>query len=192
MDAVRAKALDRLIRHLDGATFLWMVAGGWAIDLELRRQLRERSDSDIVVFREELPELLRFFQDWEMTTLRDGRLVPEKLIDPGQLDPSVRTIKIESQKDTIQALVTDRRENFALYAKDNRVSIPMDQLEHCDPLGRVYVAPEWQLLHKAEAPKETDEQDLQYALERMNERSREWLKQAVAQAHPESSWLARL
>ncbi len=53
----------------------WFVAGGWAIDLFLSREIRNDQDIDIGIFREDQLELRRHLANWKWEKAVNGTLV---------------------------------------------------------------------------------------------------------------------
>jgi hypothetical protein len=58
--------------------------------------------------------------------------------------------------------------------------------------GVPVLQPEIALLYKRQRPRRRDTRDLAVALPRLDPRARAWLAAAIATAHPDSPWLARL
>ncbi len=53
----------------------WCIAGGWALDLHLRKQTREHSDIDVIITREEQLIAYEYLnRDWMLYRAEDGKL----------------------------------------------------------------------------------------------------------------------
>jgi hypothetical protein len=88
-------------------------------------------------------------------------------------------------------LLTRSRDGQWLFKRDARVSLPLDQLGRTID-GIPYLRPSVVLLHKAKALRDKDQQDFEGMLPRLANGERVWLEEALAIAHPDHPWRARL
>jgi hypothetical protein len=58
--------------------------------------------------------------------------------------------------------------------------------------GIPYLVPEIQLLYKAKGLRPKDEADFRQTLPALSLEQRDWLREALLQAHPQHPWLGRL
>jgi hypothetical protein len=88
-------------------------------------------------------------------------------------------------------LLTRSRDGQWLFKRDERVSLPLDQLGQTID-GIPYLRPSVVLLLKAKTLRDKDQQDFEGMLPRLANGERVWLDEALAIAHPDHPWRARL
>ena len=54
----------------------WYIAGGWAIDLFMRRETREHDDIDVAVLRNDQAKLRTHLAAWAFEKVVDGQRLP--------------------------------------------------------------------------------------------------------------------
>jgi len=59
-------SLADLMQVFASAPFTWGVAGGYAVEQFLGASIREHSDVDVVVYRDEQPQVQRWLADWQL------------------------------------------------------------------------------------------------------------------------------
>jgi hypothetical protein len=89
-------------------------------------------------------------------------------------------------------MIADTRDEEWLFRRMPTISRPMATIGDRTPEGIPYLAPEIQLLYKAKGLRPKDEADFQSALPALQQERRAWLRDALAQVHPEHPWLERL
>ncbi len=177
----------------------WWIAGGWAIDLFLGEQTREHEDIDVLFLRRDQREVRSLLQGWDVQEAH-----PELLPDswPFQewkqgmpLPPEVHDIWCRPEKTApwaIQLMVIDTQDNQWLFRRNSRIRGALSTMGRVTNDGIPYLAPEIQLLYKAKSPRSKDEADFARILPLLDQRSHQWLAQALAIAHPAHSWLQQL
>ncbi len=175
----------------------WWIAGGWAIDLFLGRQTRPHEDVDVQVLRENQQEIRRLFTGWDMQAAQP--FPPEWPFyewEPGQaLRPETHDIWCRPGTTApwaIQLMIADARGDQWLFRRNPEIARPIAAIGRTSSEGIPYLAPEIQLLYKAKGTRPKDEEDFSRVLPSLDQRSRQWLYLALAQAHPNHPWLEQL
>ncbi len=73
----------------------WYIAGGWAIDLFLRRETREHDDIDVAILRKDQAELRTHLAAWAFEKVVDGQRLP--WLDGERLDLPVHEVHATSE-----------------------------------------------------------------------------------------------
>jgi hypothetical protein len=176
---------------LDGAEFPWWIAGGWAAEAA-GAPARKHEDTDIAVLHDDLPAVrarLAGFQLWEAHAGSLRPLLPGDELRPEREGLWVRRNAVSPW--LCDLLLTPSRAGRWLFKRDRRLSLPLDQLGVTID-GIPYLRPAVVLLHKAKALREKDQQDFDGMLPRLTVGERVWLDEALALAHPDHAWRARL
>jgi hypothetical protein len=80
-----------------------------------------------------------------------------------------------------------------VFRRDHRITTPLARLTKSAADGTPYLAPEVQLLFKSGPHRrEKNEEDFEVALPKLDDESREWLRDAIAMGDAAQPWLARL
>ena len=180
-------------------TVPWWVAGGWALDLFIGTQTREHEDIDVQILRRDQQAVRAILHGWDVQgaippprdenwPFREWK--PDTLLDAEIHDVWCRPHKTDPW--AIQLMVADARDDQWLFRRDNRISRPLTAIGHQTDEGIPYLAPEIQLLYKAKNPRPKDEADFATTLPHLDQRSRQWLVQALAIVHPHHVWIKRL
>jgi hypothetical protein len=173
------------------APFRWWIAGGWAIELSTGVQ-RHHDDTDVVVLFDDLPKIRAWLAGYHLWEAHDGALRP---LLPGEELREAReqlwARRNASEPWLMDLLLSPFEDGRWIYKRDRRVSLPLDELGALS--DDVWcLRPEVVLLHKAKATRDKDEADFASALPLLEERERAWLDEALALAHPDHPWRARL
>jgi hypothetical protein len=183
--------VSRIGQALTARELGWAVAGGWAIDLFLRRVTRKHADVDIAVWRDEHEHLRDALPDWRFSIAESGQLRPWP---PGTLlAPPLHELHATTadEQSSVEFLLNDRRDGAWLYRRDPAIRLPLaDAILRDGPL--YFLAPEIVLLYKSKSPRATDEADFRNALPRLSNGSRTWLASALVRADAAHPWLAPL
>lgn len=185
----------------------WWIAGGWAIELWLGRELRPHSDVEIAIPRGDQIELRRYMTQFRFTqVVRDGAGEPgeqplgmEQVVEPpvhelharrysgGGSDPLALT--------RLEVLLNEVADGVWRYRRDERVTLPLAQFGLTSAAGVPILAPEVVLLYKAGSSaglRGIDEQDFAAALPHLHGQQRAWLRAALELAHPGHAWIGQL
>ena len=177
----------------------WWIAGGWALDLFLGEQTRDHEDIDVQFLRRNQQDIHTLLQEWDVQEARPS-LQPSswpfhewKLGMP--LSPEVHDIWSRPKKTdawAIQLMVTDTHGDEWLFRRNVQIHGSLSTIGYMTDDGIPYLAPEIQLLYKAKSLRLKDEADFANVLPRLDQRSRQWLAQALAIVHPHHPWLLLL
>jgi hypothetical protein len=180
--------------RLAGVSAPWYVAAGWSIDLFLRNNLRDHEDLEIAVPGERFAEIEAALPDLafyvvvgadELAPIDEAR---DRLADTHQtwgLDRRAHAWRIDVFREP-------SRDGRWVARRDDRISLPYDELVEHTADGVPYARPEVTLLFKAKAASDKDEVDLEACLPRLDAARRALLAGWLALAHPGHSWLERL
>ncbi|HTK16413.1 MAG TPA: amino acid transporter [Acidimicrobiia bacterium] len=180
---------------LTGTDALWWLSGGCALDVFLGRATRPHGDIDVSVRRSDWPTLRRHLSDrLDIVIARDSRLHPLPESN-GPLDDSVHNLWARVPDGDAWRLQINPEACVGthwVFRRDPRIRRPMtDVVWHRDD-GLPFVNPSVQLLWKARDPQPKDETDLANVEPHLVAAEREWLKNAITLAHPDSPWRERL
>jgi hypothetical protein len=177
----------------------WWIAGGWAIDLFLGRQTREHEDIDVQILRRDQQAVRALFGAWdiqaalspprdEVWPFRTWRL--DEVLDPDIHDIWCRPTP--TQPWALQLMLADTHDDSWLFRRMPAIRRPVDTIGCGAADGVPYLAPEIQLLYKAKGLRPKDEADFAQVLPALDQERRHWLRNALAEAHPDHPWLERL
>lgn len=176
---------------LDGAEFPWWIAGGWAAEAS-GAPARKHEDTDIAVLHDDLPAIRSWLSGFHLWEAHAGSLRP--LLPGDELRPEREGLWVRRNAESpwvCDLLLTRSRDGQWLFKRDERVSLPLDQLGRTID-GIPYLRPSVVLLLKAKALRDKDQQDFEGMLPRLANGERVWLGEALAIAHPDHPWRARL
>lgn len=173
----------------------WFIVGGWAIDLFLGKRTRDHDDVDIGFARDHQARVQSLLRGWSYQKVvpRGTSLEREPWAEGEWLSLPVHEIHVESPTGShLEFLLLERRADEWVYRRDARVRLPWSRLPFPTPLGLAALAPEVVLLFKAKGHRERDQADFEAALPRLSGERRDWLRAALAIAHPGHRWLGVL
>lgn len=173
----------------------WWIAGGWAIDLFLKRQTRPHDDIDVLICREDQLEVQKLLAGWDLWAADPpGTLKPwenGKFLKKGLQDIWGR--KTAKDPWQIQIMLFDTEKNDWIFKRDERIRKNLSSITLRTADGVLFLAPEVQLLYKSKSLREKDQLDFNNALSVMDEVQKNWLKEALIQVYGGShGWIARL
>ncbi len=172
----------------------WWVAGGWAIDLFLGRQTRPHSDVDLAVLRGDQERLQQQLAGWDIRVAHDGELTPwaagDWLVSPRH---QFWARPAPEAAWALEILLEEHRGDDWVFRRGASVTLPFDRFGRTSSDGIPYVCPEVALLFKAKEPDlERNAHDFASAARVLDDSAREWLRNALAMAHPGHPWLGPL
>ena len=174
-------------------TIPWWIAGGWALDLFLGRQLREHGDLDVGVLRRDSPQLLAALSTWEIFEAQNGTLSQLPCgVAPGQHVNSLWCRPPGSMLWTVEVLLDAGDTEFWVFRRQPRIRRPLNEVIRRTPQGLPYLAPEVQLLFKARSLRPRDQDDFAHVVPRLDAPARKWLRESLQMTQPEHPWLAAL
>jgi hypothetical protein len=92
----------------------------------------------------------------------------------------------------LQLMIADTQADSWQFRRTPAIKRPVAALGCVTADGIPYLAPEIQLLYKAKGLRPKDEADFTQTLPALGQERREWLRNALAKAHPAHPWLNRL
>ena len=173
----------------------WWIAGGYAIELAVGHRVRDHSDIDVMMLREDqlrLHDALRSWEHWAVDP--PGVLRPW---EPAEvLPPTVHDIWCRPGPDEpwrIQVMLDERSGGEWVSRRHPGVRRPLARIGEASPDGIPYLAPEIQLFYKAKRPRPQDLIDFFAILPALTTARRRWLSEAFSHcfgAHPWQEQLA--
>jgi hypothetical protein len=182
---------EQVAQLFAGAPFPWWIAGGWATEAA-GAPPRRHADIDVVVLFDDLPAVRSWLSAFHLWEAHDGTLRP--LVPGDELRAAREGLWVRRNADSpwlLDLLLTRSKDGRWLFKRDARISLPLDELALTID-GIPYVRPSVVLLHKAKALRRKDQADFDGILPRLGGGERAWLDRALAVAHPEHPWRARL
>ena len=186
--------LRRAAAVMSGFPGPWGFAGGWAIDLFLRRETRPHSDVDVALLRGDQQHLHARIPAGSAQKVVGQRFATWHAEE--ELEPPVHEVHVAWPDDyRLEFLLNDHdgERRHWLFRRDHRVRRPL-AAAFAHSGGIPYLAPEIVLLYKAKAPRPADHADLAAALPHLGEAERLWLREALdltAPGHPWTRIIAR-
>ncbi len=175
----------------------WFLAGGWAIDVFLRRVTRAHEDVEIAMFREDQAAIRRYLAGWDFQkvskTPDGGRLEPWR--EDERIDPPVHEVHARRERGDppeLEVLLNEADKGRWRFRRDPRVTRPLAEIGFPGIIGIPILAPEIVLLYKAKASSPRDDQDFRNALPLLGPERLTWLRKALKTAHPGHPWIAEL
>ena len=189
----------KLLSFFSALAITWWIAGGWAIDLCLGEQTRDHEDIDVQFLRRDQQDIRALLQEWDVQEAHPS-MQPDlwpyrewKLGTP--LSSDVHDIPCRPKKAdpwAIQLMVTDTHGDEWLFRRNVQIHGSLSTIGYMTDDGIPSLAPEIQLLYKAKSLRPKDESDFANVVPRLDQRSRQWLAQALAIVHPHHPWLLLL
>ena len=170
----------------------WFVAGGWALELAAGQVHREHHDVDLCAFREHTDDLLAYFREWESYVAVPGEGRYEQLRAVEDTSAPRHELMFEKDGVRIEVLLIEREGEQVIFRRDPGITMAYERFARQDAAGRLFVAPEWQLLFKAKNPRPKDEADFQNHAPLLAPEARAWLRAALERHQPESAWIEGL
>lgn len=186
------KEVTELFHH---APFMWMIAGGWALDLHIGFESREHGDMDIVFKSSDQEKVFHFLsKDWELYKAKDGGLAPWQA---GEFSVSIDNIWARKNTQSPWAFqmlfVEDINEQW-LYKREKSITKPIEDLLLRSVEGIPYMRPEVQLLYKAGSSniRKKDLEDFLLIWPSLNETGKHWFNEALTKQFPAGhEWLEK-
>ena len=184
--------LERAASVMTGFPGPWGIAGGWAIDLFLRRQSRPHSDVDVAILRHHQRHLGPRLPAGQAEKVVEHGLSPWRVEE--QLHAPVHEIHATWPDGYhLEFLLNEHDHEMRewVFRRDSRIRAPLaTTFLSRDALP--YLAPEIVLLYKSKAPAARDDADLASVLPHLAAQQRTWLREALALTTPGHRWLDRI
>jgi hypothetical protein len=178
------------------AEFPWWIAGGYAIELAVGRELRAHGDLDVLVLRRDQALVHELLTDWDLHVADppgQGVLRPWR---PGEvLRPPLHDIwcrRASKAPWSVQLMLDEAEGTHWVSRRTPEIRLPIDQLGRTSEAGIPYLAPEVQLFYKAKATRDKDETDFEAVLPLLDAPARAWLAGAIKVISPGHPWIRRL
>lgn len=188
-------SVDEVRKEFARFKYQWWIAGGWAIDLFLKKQTRKHDDIDILVQRDDQLEIQNLLEGWDLWAADPpGTLKPwlkGEFLKKGLQDIwGRRTPKHPWQ---IQIMLFDTESADWIFKRDESIRRSLKSVTWTTDNGLSLLAPEVQLLYKSRSLREKDQQDFTNALPAMSIEQKKWLKDNLKKVYKEGhEWLNHL
>jgi hypothetical protein len=178
--------VERVAEVMDRVGARWWLSGGEALDRFVGRRTREHGDVDVSIAAAETETVVaRLADGFDVRFASGGRLYR-----PGEPAPTTHNLWVRERTGgpwrwQVNGEPVD--DTTWRYRRDARVQRPRDRAI-LELGGLACIAPAVQLLWKAASPRERDEADRAVVFPLLPAGEREWLRGAIALAHPDSPW----
>ena len=171
----------------------WWIAGGWALDLFLGSRSRPHGDLDIGVLRRDLSKVLSALSSYELFEAKGGMLTALRAGEMPRADVNSLWCRPAGAPSWSLELMLDECDGARwVYRRQRAIHHPLAMVVRHTSDGIPYLAPEIQLLYKAQGSRDRDQVDFDRVAPRLDVDARTWLRAAVALAHPGHRWLTAL
>jgi hypothetical protein len=177
--------LDEAVGLMEGFHGPWWIVAGWAIELHVGRKLREHSDVDILVLRDDQAAIRSQLPGWDV-----------QIAHGGQMEPWPKGTQIELPRSglwargrlegpwQLQFVLAESEGDTWWYRRDPAIRLPLEEIGLRSASGVPYLRPELVLLFKSTNPRERDEDDLEAILPSLDETARLRLAAWLPSEHP--------
>ncbi|MDF3290119.1 nucleotidyltransferase domain-containing protein [Streptomyces silvisoli] len=196
LGAWRPALPQEIAEVFQGVDFPWWIAGGYAIELAVGRELRPHADLDVLVLRRDHQLVRRLLADWDLYVADPpgvGQLRPWPVDEV--LQRHLHDVWCRRTPDSpwsVQLMLDEAEGDEWVSRRCPRVRRSLSQLGRVTAAGVPYLAPEVQLFYKAKQTREKDEIDFDAMLPLLEPAERAWLLQALDATAPEHPWKSRL
>ncbi|WP_026298957.1 nucleotidyltransferase domain-containing protein [Deinococcus aquatilis] len=191
----RACAVAQLLAPLDPP---WMFAGGMALDLHVGVVTRPHDDLDIIVPRDQQPELQQHLQHlgWRLDASVNRRYQPwVPPLNPPSFQVHARHLDLQEVV-MLDLMLTDLSGGHWRYRRDPDVTLPLEQARLNGPYELPYLTPEAVLLFKAGRAgsplRPKDQRDFVRLRPHLTAAQQTWLKDRLEGSVPGHSWIVQL
>ena len=186
----------------------WALCGGWAVDAWLGRVTREHGDVDVSVFIQDQRALFEHLRGWQLLAHDagwqpkdndewwDGRPLlnhPAHIHGrPPEMSGGMPDRGIATAEDgfSLDIQLDDRAGDDWILSRDPMIRVSPGNAVAESPWGLPTVVPEVLLAFKARDLRRRDKLDFQALLPRLDQRQRDWLRDAISlMGHP---WMSDL
>ena len=184
--------LFRAAKIMHGFRGHWGIAGGWAIDLFVGRQMRPHADVDVAILRDDQARLRERLPDTRVDKVVDGQLVPWGWGE--RLELPIHEVHVTWPDGFHLEFLLNEWDGASeewMFRRDPRIRRAVDTV-FAMGRGLPRLAPEVVLLYKSKGSGPKDDADFAAAVELMTPEQREWLRDALAATRAEHPWLAVL
>ena len=176
-----------------GMSSRWWIVGGWAIEA-FTGQTREHEDTDVAIFRGDLPVVLdHLLPNYCVWSNLGGTLRP--LRTPDELLEGCRQLWVRRDSGSpclLDLLLTPHELDTWISIRDKRIQRPLAESVFTSEDGIRYLKPEMVLHLKAKLIRPKDRRDFTAVFPLLEPNARVWLRTALEIANPDNPWLERL
>lgn len=178
---------------LSKLTVPWWVAGGWALDLFAGGPSRPHGDLDVGVFRRDVRRVLDALSSWEIFEAKNGALTRLNAGEAPRAEVNSLWCRPAGAVQWVMELMLDESaDDFWVFRRQPDIRRPLSMAVRRSCQGLPYLAPEIQLLYKANNPRTRDQADFERIAPRLDPGGRAWLKEALSRLDPDHAWIRRL
>ncbi len=184
---------DGIARLLTGVNVPWWIAGGWALDLFLGFQTRAHADIDVGVLRRNVSDVVAALSGWELFEASSETLY--RLAHHERPRPEVNSLwcrPSDAQSWAFELMLDEADGDAWVFRRLRTIRLPLANAVKRTPDGIPCLAPEIQLLYKAQRPRPKDHDDFERVLERLGHGERSWLCDTLSTVDPKHVWLKKL
>lgn len=176
-------------RLLSSVTSQWWVAGGWALDLFVGGQSRPHKDLDIGILRRDARRVLDSMAGWEFFEAKQGRLYCLEQQEPRLGVHSLWSRPIGQSQWVLELMLDESEGDSWVFRRERKIRCALDLAISHNSERIPYLAPELQLLYKANRVRAADDADFQRVAPHLDDRARAWLHDALKEIDPDHPWL---
>ncbi len=184
---------EEAARRLAGLDVPWCVVGGWSIDLFLGRETRAHGDLEIAIAREDFARVREHLSEFALHVVGDGEV---RALGTDELPPADRhqnwLLDPRANAWRLDVMLEPGDADTWVFRRDERIRAPRAQMVDRTREGIPYLEPRGALLYKAKALVPKDQADFASVAPRLSPTAREWLREALAIAHPGHIWIEAL
>lgn len=167
------------------------IAGGYALELFVGEPYRAHADLDIVVPRSAQQKLRTSLSEYAFYAADPpGQL--RAWPDAEFLVKPIEDVWVKEQEGgpfVFQIMFLETDGLFWQFKRDPTVTGLITDYGWISAEGYPVIQPEIQLLHKAKSVREKDQIDFRECMPYLSDHQKSWLKQTLAQVHPNHPWL---
>ncbi len=187
MDIWDPLSLSATVDLLNKLSVPWWIAGGYAIDLFVEKNIRPHGDIDVVVCRCHQLEVQSYLSGWDLNVAVDGELrswCTGELLEGKCKDIWCR--KTLGEPWALQLMLIDTENNDWVFRRDPTIRGSLTTIGRCSSAGVPYLSPEIQLLYKVKQETiEKDQVDFDAAVPLFGLSEQKWLKDKINKLFPE-------
>lgn len=169
----------------------WGIAGGWAIDLFIGKEMRLHSDIELALIREDQHVLKRVLQDWSFKKVVKGELVAW---EEEWLELPVHEIHGVHMEigERLEVLLNEKNGGKWIFRRESSITFPERLLFLYSNEGIPYLHPVVVLLYKAKNTREKDHADFNAVRDLLPLEDKKWLRRALLVHVPGHKWIQEL
>jgi hypothetical protein len=176
---------DEVASRLSGLTIPWCVVAGWALDVWRGFQTRSHDDTEIGIPRICFPAIRAHLSAYELFMVGNGLVDP---LEPENQPPDDRhqiwVLDKSARSWRLDIFLEPGDETTWIFRRDESLRLPRREVMAVSGDGIPYLKPEVALLYKAKAARPKDTGDFLSALPIMDNKARNWLRDALLRVHP--------